>query len=148
MLVLVHDHTVDPQGSTGHTLEARVAAMFEWLKEITGPKAKPKAGPDKAAKSANNIQIDSRSYPLLDLTLKGVVVGDFDGTLVENQVAKVTVTANDRFGKFSFPATVTVSKIADRQMVAVFNVLEPQISDALNKYAQMKKAAGGARRAG
>ena len=120
-------------------------AMFDFLKVLIHDKkapARPKA--DTAV-----IQIDSRTYPLVTLTAKGFVAGEYDNTVAEGQMAAITVKVDDRCGKFSFNARVTITSVnANKQFGASFGILPPEVEQALATYAKNKKAAPGPARKG
>jgi len=129
--------------------------MFEWLKDIVStskapaPKKQTGKAPKKAAQppSNNTIQVDSRSYPLIDLNHKAMIAGNFDGSLTLNQAAKITVNVNDQYGRFSFSANVIVDLIKDNgQFRGVWEILEPRVEKVLKQYAANKQAANRARK--
>lgn len=129
--------------------------MFEWLKDIvsSGSHPAPKKQAAKPAKktaeppSSNTIQVDSRSYPLLDLNHKAVIAGNFDGSLTLNQAAKITVNVNDQCGRFSFTSNVIIDVIKDNgQFRGVWELLEPRVEKVLKQYASNKQAQSRARK--
>ena len=119
-------------------------AMLDFLKVLVSDKkaaAKPKA-------ESAVIQIDSRSYPLVTLTAKGFVAGDYDNTVAEGQMASITVKVDDRCGKFSFNARVTITSVNGNRFGGSFSILPPEVEQALSTYAKNKKAAPGPARKG
>jgi len=113
--------------------------MFEWLKEIVYEKKKKPAG--KAAVSGSQILVDSRSYPLVNLSAKGFMAGGFDPSLAVGQNAQISVVVNDSWGKFTFTARCTITAAdANGRFGGSFLILPPEIEQVLGKYAKNKSA--------
>jgi len=116
--------------------------MFDWLKDIVyEKKKKPAATSAKAKVSGSHIQVDSRSYPLVNLSPKGFMAGDFDPSLAVGQNAQIAIVVDDAWGKFSFTARCTITAAdAQGRFGGSFSILPPEIEQVLGKYAKNKSA--------
>ena len=115
--------------------------MFEWLKEIVYEKKKPVAKTGKAVNSGSHILVDSRSYPLVNLSPKGFMGGDFDSSMAVGQNAQISIVVNDTWGKFTFSARCTITAAdANGRFGGSFLILPPEIEQVLGKYAKNKSA--------
>jgi|GEM_PF-2116368 len=120
--------------------------MFDWLKVfVGGGKTKPKkAMGRKPVEAQNRLVVDSRNYPITDISPKGVVAGDFDGSLVQGQNAKVTVVLNDACGKVSFATTVVVDEAKEGGYLRCsWGVLPLEVDSALKTWLQRRRALKG-----
>lgn len=114
--------------------------MLDFLK-VSVKKEPAKKGSPKAPD--NQVQIDSKSFPLGAITVSGFVATNFDGSLVKGQNAKLTVSVDDQFAKFSFSTTVTVADVAGGKLTAQFGMLPTETEALIRKYAQMRKQKAG-----
>jgi hypothetical protein len=115
--------------------------MFDWLKELVAPEKKVVTKKKAESQSASFIKVDSRSYPIADINMKGVVAENFDSSLVAGQAAKIAVFIQDAAGKFSFPATVTVEEVRAGNLVRLsWNMLPVEVENTLRIYFQRRKA--------
>ncbi|MGQ9369838.1 hypothetical protein [Azospirillum sp. ST 5-10] len=120
--------------------------MFDFLKIIVADgKAKKPQAAKGAARSANCIEVDSKSYPLAALTPNGLVATGFDGSLIRGQNARIVVKIDDAYARFSFPATVSVADVKADKLVCEFQILPPELEQTLRKYSQIRKQKTGAR---
>lgn len=110
--------------------------MLDFLK-ISVKKEPVKKGPPKPPN--NQVQIDSKSFPLGAITVSGLVATGFDGSLVKGQNAKLSVSVDDQFAKFNFSATVTVLDAAGGKLTAQFGMLPTETEALIRKYAQLRK---------
>lgn len=115
--------------------------MLDFLKINVKKEPPKKKGPPKPPD--NRVQIDSKSFPLGAITPSGLVATSFDGSLVKGQNAKLTVSVDDQFAKFSFSATVTVADAAGDKLTAQFGMLPPETEALIRKYAQLRKQKAG-----
>lgn len=99
-----------------------------------------KAGPRKAGGSV--IAFDGKSFPLAVITTKGFVTSSFDGSLISGQNARIAVTVDDAYGRFSFTTNVTISEADNKRCVGAWMVLQPELEAVIRKYGQNRKAAG------
>ncbi len=106
-------------------------------KASTKPLTKPNKG-----KSVGTAQFDSKSYPLLSISIKGFVITEFDDSLIAGQNARTTITVDDQFGRFSFTTNIGVDAVEGDKCACTWVMLGPDEGAAIRKYVQNKKAAG------
>jgi len=117
--------------------------LFDFLKVAVVDKKKPAGPARRAPAGSSTIEVDSKNFPLAAITTKGFVAGNFDGSLVKGQTARITVKVDDDCGKFTFPATVGVNEVKDGKLVGEWSVLAPEIEATIRKYAQNRKQKSG-----
>ena len=115
--------------------------LFDFLKTSVKNDPKKKPAARKPAGGAY-VSFDGKSFPLAAITPKGFATASFDGSLISGQNARITVTVDDRFGRFSFTANVIVNEADNSKCVGAWMMLAPDLEAVIRQYAQNKKAAG------
>lgn len=110
-------------------------------KEAAKAAAAGKAGPRKAG-GGSFIAFDGKAFPLAAITTKGFVTANFDASLIAGQNARIAVTVDDSYGRFSFATNVTISEADGKRCVGAWMVLAPDLEAAIRQYGQNRKAAG------
>lgn len=122
--------------------------LFDFLKtsvkdkKTAGKPGAAKPGARKAAGGGSSIAFDGKSFPLAAITTKGFVTSSFDGSLIAGQNARITVTVDDPYGRFSFTSNVAISEADGNKCVGAWMMLAPELEAVIRKYGQNKKAAG------
>ncbi|WP_448189040.1 hypothetical protein [Azospirillum sp. sgz301742] len=119
--------------------------LFDFLKtSVKDGKKKPgaKAAGARKAASGSSIAFDGKSFPLAAITTKGFSTSSFDGSLISGQNARVTVTVDDQYGRFSFTTNVMISEADNSKCVGAWMMIAPDLEAVIRKYGQNKKAAG------
>jgi len=118
--------------------------LFDFLKTSVKDKNKKPAGKPGARKPAGgaSIAFDGKSFPLAAITAKGFATSSFDGSLISGQNARITVTVDDAYGRFSFTSNVTISEADNAKCVGAWMMITPELEAVIRKYGQNKKAAG------
>ncbi len=118
--------------------------MLDWLKDIVSDKKAPKKPKPGATPPPSHIKVDSRIYPLVNLTAKGFVAGEADANLIKDMNLAITVAVDDKFGKFTFNTRCTVAGIdAKHHFTGAFSLLPPEVEQVLSKYAKNRSSAHG-----
>jgi len=113
--------------------------LFDFLKTSVKDGPKKPAAPRRAG---NSVAFDGKSFPLSVITSKGFATASFDGSLIAGQNARITVTVDDPFGKFSFATNVVISEADNSKCVGSWMMITPDVEGVIRKYNQNKKAAG------
>lgn len=117
--------------------------ILDFLKVTVADKGKSKT-PAPARKAAGSVvEFDGKSFPIATINAKGFVTARFDGSLVKGQTARVNVKVDEPGGRFAFATTIGVADTAGGKLTAEWNVLPPEVDDAIRKLAQPRKGAGG-----
>lgn len=129
-------------GGTGRALGVRAVGMFDFLKIIVSDRKKPVARKPRKLKTPNNVvSFDGKSFPILSVTSKGFMAGNFDGSLIKGQAARITVKLDDSFAKLDFQCSINVVEAqTGGRLVGEWNLITPELENTLRKYTQMKKA--------
>ncbi|MEI6986458.1 MAG: hypothetical protein WCK65_10030 [Rhodospirillaceae bacterium] len=115
--------------------------MFEWLKTSVLGKKPVKVEAKTPRAGSSYIKVDSRQYDLVNLSAKGFIAADFDGSLAVGQGVTLTVVVNDSWGKFNFAARCTVNSTgANNQWKSSFGMLAPEIEHVLAQYTKNRNA--------
>lgn len=118
----------------------RAVGMFDFLKIIVSDRKKPAKAARKPKTPNNLVSFDGKSFPLLTVTSKGFVAGNFDGSLIKGQAARVTVKLDDSFAKLDFQCSIGVVEAqTGGRLVGEWNLITPELETTLRKYAQLKK---------
>lgn len=119
--------------------------LFDFLKTtVVDPKKKPasRAGGGGGKGAGSFVSFDGKSFPLAAITPKGFVTAGFDGSLIAGQNARLSVSVDDAYGRFSFTANVAISEADGRKCVGAWMMLPPELEAAIRQYSQKKKAGG------
>lgn len=119
--------------------------MFDWLKDVLYEpvpakpvKKKPELDIKNYIKDTNYILIDSRKYPITQLSSKGVVCSNIDDTIALNEVLIITINIKDKYGNFNFNTKVEITTILKNEFKAEFLMLLPEIEAVLSKYYKLR----------
>jgi len=113
--------------------------MFDWLKIIIPASKKPAATKPQVQ---NVVRIDSRQYPLVDLSRNGFTADGADASLAHGQRAQVTVVVKDRWGNFSFSCLVEIGFAKDGgRFSGAWTLLPPEVEAVVAQYAKLRRTA-------
>lgn len=115
--------------------------MLDFLKIMVMDRKKPAARPARKPKTPNNfVSFDGKSFPLLTVSSKGFMAGDFDGSLIKGQKARVAVKIDDGLAKLDFQCSIGVVEARQGgRLVGEWTLITPELENTLRKYAQLKK---------
>lgn len=80
------------------------------------------------------VKIDSQEYPLVNWSLSGFLINNFDGGLIAKQKVYVRIYINEAGFKFDFPAEAVVTRISGGQLGARFLPLNKGFKAKVQKY--------------
>lgn len=111
--------------------------MLDFLKVTVVNK---RASTKTAARGGARLVVDSRSYPISAIGVRGFSVDGFDDSLVAGQKAKVAISVDEPQCRFNLPLTVTITEVSGARMTGEFSVLPPETEQLLKRYAEIRKA--------
>jgi hypothetical protein len=121
--------------------------MFEWLTELGRKKKKKDIKKKSSAPSSNcHVKVDSRTYPLINLTPKAFMAGEADANLAKNQNLAISVVVDDAFGKFTFDSRCTIVNIdSSGRFAGAFSILPLEVEQVLIRYQKNRTAQAAAK---
>ncbi len=115
--------------------------MFDWLKDLFDHKKKSAPKKPSGPTACGQIKVDSRDYPLINITPKAFVAGDADDNLIKDQNLSISVVVDDSCGKFTFNCRCTIVRIdSNRRFAGAFALLPPEVEQVLNQYTKNRAA--------
>ena len=113
--------------------------MFDWLKILVPAPKKPASAKPQPQ---NLVRIDSRQYPLVELTRERFLAGGLDASLAHGQRALVTVLVKDRWGNFTFDCRIEIAFAKDgKHFSGTWTLLPPEVEAVVVQYAKLRRAA-------
>ena len=86
------------------------------------------------ASAGCRVEIDSQEYPLVNWSLSGFLINNFDGALIAKQKVYVRIFINEAGFKFDFPAEAVVTRVGNGQLGAMFLPLNKGFKAKVQKY--------------
>ncbi|CAK0763844.1 PilZ domain-containing protein [uncultured Gammaproteobacteria bacterium] len=116
--------------------------MFDFLKVVTKD---PKKATPKPVAVGSVLRIDSRTFPLLDLTKKGFVANNHEQRVAVKQLVVLAVAVEEPWGKFVFTTKAEIQAVTpDGKFSGLWAaVLPPEVDDAITVYIKNKKSGAG-----
>ena len=124
--------------------------MFEFLQDIFyKPQKKINVSPQKKksieldvknyTKDTNYIKVDSRKYPIINVTPAGIICANSDDTIAINERLHSSIFIKDKYGNFTFESILDVVAIdGKKQFKLEFIMLMPEVEKTLIKYYKLR----------